>query len=127
MREYREKKGHLNWRRPRTVRPRHPYRGVWRQYYSTRNYIFAMRRTFDRPRLARREAVKAVARTCSSWCRGPRYGFAFTRLQLRGVFDGYRGRMGRTVLPMAKPRFEPRAMNEAVLGRPSGATEAPVP
>jgi GT2 family glycosyltransferase len=104
MRTYREKKGRLNWTRPRSSHPRHPYDAIWRQYYSTRNYIFTMTRTFEHPELARREFWKSLARSCTSWARGPRYGFSFTRLQLRGVVDGYRGCMGRTVNPTPKPR-----------------------
>lgn len=102
MREYRAKKGHLNWSPPRAKLPHHPYESIWRQYYSTRNYIFAMTQTLQHPRLGRRELYKALARTCCSWGRGPRYGFAFTKLQLRGVVDGYLGHMGRTVLPTPK-------------------------
>jgi GT2 family glycosyltransferase len=102
MREYREKKGHLNWTPPR--RPHRRYDNLWRQYYSTRNYIFAMRYTFGHPGLARRELLKAVARSCCSWGHGLRYGLAFSTLQLRGVVDGYLGRMGRTVIPTPKNR-----------------------
>jgi GT2 family glycosyltransferase len=102
MREYRAKAGHLNWSPPRARLPRHSYDSIWRQYYSTRNHIFAMTRTFQRPQLARRELRKAVARTCCSWGRGPRYGLAFTKLQLRAIVDGYLGHMGRTVIPAPK-------------------------
>jgi hypothetical protein len=61
-----------------------------------------MRRTFMRPDLARKETVKAIVRTIFSWFRGVRYGAAFSRLQLRAVLDGYRDRMGRTVLAQPK-------------------------
>jgi glycosyltransferase involved in cell wall biosynthesis len=100
MFESRRRAGRLNlqskaelrrrWSVPHAQRPK-------RQYYSTRNYIFMMRRTFDRPDLARREAMKAVARCGRAWLRGPGYGMRFTRLQLRAILDGYRGRMGATV------------------------------
>lgn len=103
MREYRARAGRLNLKRQRSLVPRHAYHTIWRQYYSTRNYIFAMNKTFQCPNLARREAFKAFGRTFFSWGRGPRYGAAFTSLQLRGVLDGYLGRMGRTVLP--KPKY----------------------
>jgi hypothetical protein len=69
----------------------------------TRNYIYRMTRTFGRRDLARREAVKAVGRSAASWLNGPRYGARYTSLQFRGVVDGYRGRLGRTVEPQAKP------------------------
>ncbi len=103
LREYRTHAGRLDLRRETVWRPRDPYHAVWRRYYVTRNYIYRMNRTFDRPDLARREARKALARAASSWMRGPRYGARFTTLQLRGVLDGYRGRLGRTVEPQPKP------------------------
>jgi hypothetical protein len=106
MRECRAKWGRLQRRRGRALLPRHSHDSIWRQYYSTRNYIFAMNRTFGHPELARRELFKAIARTCCSWGRGPRYGFAFTKLQLRGVVDGYLGHMGRTVIPTPKYRSD---------------------
>jgi hypothetical protein len=61
-----------------------------------------MRRTFARPDLARREAARALARSLTAWGRGPGYGLRFGALQLRGVVDGYRGRLGRTVPPQPK-------------------------
>lgn len=104
MREYRKNTGRLNWTPSRARVPRHSYDGIWRQYYSTRNYIFAMTRTFQHPQLARRETRKALARVACSWARGPKYGLAFTQLQLRAIVDGYTARMGRTVVPMPKYR-----------------------
>jgi glycosyltransferase involved in cell wall biosynthesis len=82
---------------------------AWRGYYTTRNYVAEMRRTFSRPDLARREIVRAAARSAAAWLRGPRYGMAVTRLQSRAVLDGYRGRLGRTVEPVPKTyeRAEP--------------------
>jgi hypothetical protein len=102
MREYREKAGRLNLKQQRSLVPRYPYDSIWQRYYRTRNYIFMMKTTFQRPELARREALKAIFRTFTSWLRGPRYGAAFTGLQVRGVLDGYLGRMGRTVPPKVK-------------------------
>jgi GT2 family glycosyltransferase len=102
MRDYRARAGRLNFKRRRSLLPRHSYQTIWRQYYSTRNYIFAMNQTFQHPNLARRETLRALGRAFFSWGRGPKYGLAFTNLQIRGVLDGYLGRMGRTVLPQPK-------------------------
>jgi glycosyltransferase involved in cell wall biosynthesis len=102
MRECRAKAGRLNLNRVRSPLPRFSRGSIWRQYYSTRNYIFAMYRTFQRPDLARRETFKAFIRISASWGRGPKYGASFTTLQLRGILDGYRGRMGCTVMPSPK-------------------------
>ncbi|MCL4708221.1 glycosyltransferase [bacterium] len=102
MHKYREKTGRLNLIVKRSLLPRHSDNSLWRRYYVTRNYIFMMQQTFKRPDLARREALKALGRTLSAWGRGPRYAVAFSQLQLRGIFDGYCGRLGRTVLPKAK-------------------------
>lgn len=104
MLEYRTQAGRLELRRSRSWRPRDPYHALWRRYYVTRNYIYRMNRTFDRPDLARREASKAMARSVGAWSRGPRYGARYTALSARGVLDGYRGRLGRRVEPTAKPR-----------------------
>jgi GT2 family glycosyltransferase len=102
MREARARAGRLNLKQRRSLRPRVSLNDIWRQYYSTRNYIFMMRQTFQRPDLAQREALKAIGRALFSWRRGPKYGTAFASLQLRGVLDGYVSRMGRTVLPKPK-------------------------
>lgn len=102
MRWYRRRVGHVDHSPGRSPVPRRARSAIWRNYYTTRNYIFMMRRTFERPDLARREALKAVGRALASWSRGPGYGAAFTRLQLAGVVDGYRGRLGCTVEPRAK-------------------------
>jgi glycosyltransferase involved in cell wall biosynthesis len=77
-------------------------RSSWRQYYSTRNYIYFMRREFGRHDLARREAFKAVLRAASSWTHGARYGADFSKHQLMAVLHGYTGKLGRTVLPVSK-------------------------
>jgi hypothetical protein len=102
MKGCRARRGHLNWQPRRSIVPSVPYERIWRQYYSTRNYIFAMSRTFQHPHLARRELLKSLARACLSWSRGAKFGVAFTTLQLRAVIDGYLGRMGRTVIPIPK-------------------------
>jgi hypothetical protein len=102
MRECRSVSGRLGPRPRRSILPRHSYNSIWRQYYSTRNYIFAMTTTFGHSDLARRELCRAIGRACLSWSRGLRYGSAFTALQLRGVVDGYLGHMGRTVVPAPK-------------------------
>jgi hypothetical protein len=102
MRLNRQQTGRLNFTAKRSFLPRHSNNSLWRRYYVTRNYIFMMRQTFNRPDLARREAIKALGRTLMAWGRGFDYGMAFSHLQLRGVFDGYLGRLGRTILPKAK-------------------------
>lgn len=102
MRTYRELAGRMDLELRRSVRPANPPDRLWRRYYVTRNYIHMMRRTFDRPDLARREAAKALLRTVTAWGRGPGYAIPFGRLQLAGVVDGYRGRLGRTVTPQSK-------------------------
>lgn len=103
MMEYRRANDRLNHSTVRTLRPRDPLHAVWRRYYVTRNYIHHMLRTFERPDLARAEAMRALARSVASWSRGPRYGKTYATLQVRGVRDGYRGRLGRTVEPVKKP------------------------
>ena len=102
MLELRAKAGRFEPRSSALSPSGHSRAGLWRRYCSTRSYIFAMNTTFGRPDLARRELFKATARACLSWVRGLRYGSAFTALQLRGVIDGYLGRMGRTVNPNPK-------------------------
>ena len=103
MREHRTDTGRIGYRKPRApIHATRPCADIWRRYYVTRNYIFCMRTTFRRPDLARREAARALGRSLYAWTRGPRYGYAYSRMALRGVRDGYTGRMGRTVLPQPK-------------------------
>ncbi len=101
-RRSRELAGRLDLHRSRRFVPADPASGVWRRYYVTRNYIFRMRRSFDRPDLARREATRALGRSVGSWARGPRYGALYSAMQIRGIADGYRGKLGRVVEPRAK-------------------------
>jgi glycosyltransferase involved in cell wall biosynthesis len=85
-----------------------PYHSLWRRYYVTRNYIFAMRSIFGTPRLARRMAAKGLVQSVFAFGRGPRYGLTFATMQIRGIVDGYRGRLGPTIPPVLKPeRFHP--------------------
>jgi GT2 family glycosyltransferase len=102
LHEYRTRQNRLDHQLSRSARPRDPYGSIWRRYYVTRNYIYEMRNALDRPDLARRQAVLALGRAITSWTRGARYGARYSNLQLRGVVDGYRGRLGRTVPPRAK-------------------------
>jgi len=104
--EYRVKSGRLNFKLRSALLPRDSANSMWRRFYVTRNYIFSMTRTFGRPDLARREAFRAMGRALASWGHGPAYGLAFTKLQLRGVWDGYRGRLGRTIEPNPKTAQE---------------------
>lgn len=105
MRISREQANRLDLQRHRSVVPSDPYTAIWRRYYVSRNYIYRMRRTFDRPDLARRETGKALLRSATSWARGPRYGAHYTHLQMKGVLDGYAGRLGRRVEP--QPKYQP--------------------
>lgn len=105
MRTYRELAGRIGIEYGPSLRPRDPAHALWRRYYVSRNYIFRMRTTFHRPDLARREAMKGVARSAMAWTRGPSYGWTYSRLQARGILDGYRGRLGRRVEPVKKPHF----------------------
>jgi glycosyltransferase involved in cell wall biosynthesis len=102
MTEYRANAGRLGLDLKPSLGRHRPLESHWRRYYVTRNYTYMMRRTFARPDLARREALKAVLRSAAAWRYGPRYALHFGRLQLRGVVDGYRGRLGRTVEPVPK-------------------------
>lgn len=103
MREYRRLAGRLGHRARRRPGRRYPPHALWRRYYTTRNYIHLMRTTFGRSDLARREMAKALARCVAAWGGGPSYGWRFTRVQLAGVRDGLRGRMGRTLEPAGYP------------------------
>ena len=105
MREYRQRTDRLGISYGPSLRPRDPMHALWRRYYVSRNYIYRMRVTFDRPDLARREAAKGLARSAMAWTRGPAYGWRYTSLQVRGIADGYRGRLGRRVEPVRKPEF----------------------
>jgi hypothetical protein len=100
-------KAHERWGRQGRVGTRLRRVPPWRRYYVTRNYIAEMRRTFDRPDVARREVVRALGRSAAAWRHGAHHGVEFTRFQTRAVLDGYRGRPGRTVEPIPKGRRAP--------------------
>jgi GT2 family glycosyltransferase len=87
----------------RTAVSTNPYHSLWRRYYVTRNYIYAMRKTFDEPRLARRMATRAMVKSVLAFGRGFGYGRRYSTMQVRGIIDGYRGRLGPTIKPIAKP------------------------
>lgn len=98
----REKLGRLPLEKKTIRLPKQAYAATWRQYYSTRNYVFFMRNTFHRPDLARRELGRSLLRLCVCWLRGPKYGARFASHQIRGLVDGYRQKLGRTVQPNPK-------------------------
>jgi len=102
MKEYRHLAGRLNIQQRRAIIPTAPQNTLWRRYYSTRNYIFMMRNVFHRSDLAHREMAKSLIRCLTAWQRGIKFGITFNRYQLGGIIDGYLGRMGRTILPIAK-------------------------
>ena len=103
MLEYRRQAGRLKLEKKKSLTPVRPYHGVWRTYYTTRNYIWMMREVFDRPDLARRWTLRALAKMVTAWLRGPRYALLFWRMQIKGIRDGYRGKLGLEVLPQNKP------------------------
>jgi len=102
MMSYRVAANRLNIAQQRLLIPRRRYESIWRNYYTSRNYIYMMKNTFHRPDLAGREIFRALVRSVFSWFRGVRYGAAFTTLQSRAVFDGIFGRLGRRIPPGAK-------------------------
>lgn len=102
MHRYREHFGRLNLRDRRSPAMGEAAHRLWRRYYSTRNYIFAMREIFTRPDLAHKEARRAVGRSLWAWKWGSQYAMALGRYELHGVLDGLQGRMGRRVLPQPK-------------------------
>lgn len=102
MYQHRSGSGRLGITVHRSAQPRRQRSAIWRNYYTTRNYIAMMQTTFGRPDLARREAVRALGRSVASWSRGPGYGMEFTRLQVKAVIDGFAVRLGQRVPPRAK-------------------------
>lgn len=102
MLEYRRLAGRLAHLLRRSPIPSRRRADLWRNYYTTRNYIFMMRRRFDRPDLARREAIRALARSVASVTRGPGYFLDSTHYHGLGILDGYRARLGATIRPRPK-------------------------
>lgn len=104
MWERRARQGRLGYVPHRRATPSGSLRSLPREYYTTRNYVYLMRHTFNRPGLAHRRTLRSLFRIVSSWLRGPRFGWAFTRVELRALWDGYREHMGRTLsLGESKP------------------------
>jgi GT2 family glycosyltransferase len=106
MLAYRARFGRLEHSGRRSLVPRRPESATWRYYYTTRNYIEMMARTFGRSDLALRETGRALARCAGSWSRGPRYGGLVTGYVFRGIVDGWRGRQGPAVRPREKAPTE---------------------
>ncbi|MEZ4866325.1 MAG: glycosyltransferase [Caldilineaceae bacterium] len=102
MHEYRAQTGRLNLKRRRSIMPHRAHNNIWRNYYTTRNYIYMMQYVFGRPDLARKGTYKSLFQMLTAWGRGPKYATEFSSLQLRGIIDGYRGRLGRNVTPRPK-------------------------
>lgn len=88
----------------RTLVSTWPEHSLWRRYYVTRNYIYAMRQTLGAPELARRMAAKSLVQSVFAFGRGPRYGLRYATMQARGIIDGYRSRLGPTIPPVPKPK-----------------------
>lgn len=90
--------GHLadGTRRSRTLDE-----ATWRRYYSMRNLIYILRKgghNFGAARLAARTLTKPVY----NLPRSPVLAGRHLALTSRAILDAYRGRMGRTVNPVAK-------------------------
>ncbi|MCX6171899.1 MAG: glycosyltransferase [Flavobacterium sp.] len=75
---------------------------LWREYYSTRNIIYIL--------LRKEKAYSALAyitlRTCLKMFYMFRFGLKYGKLNFhylsKGLYDGYRNRMGMTILPISK-------------------------
>ena len=94
----RERAGRLN----RKVAPdRRLADPSWRRYYSLRNLVFLLRQR-RRPLVALRVAAESFAKPLVNLPRSPDLAWQHLRLNFRAVTDAYRGRMGRTVPPVAK-------------------------
>jgi glycosyltransferase involved in cell wall biosynthesis len=102
MHIYRTMAGRLNLSQPRAPALPGDVDTMWRDYYSTRNYIFAMSKEFGRSDLAWRQSWRTLGKMGLAWRRGLQYGATYSRLQGRALWDGWRSHLGRTVLPQAK-------------------------
>jgi glycosyltransferase involved in cell wall biosynthesis len=107
MKQYRAQFGRTGLTVNPSPVPRRSIHAAWRDYYTIRNYIYMMRRTFERKDLANKAALKSLVKCCASWTRGPAYGFTSTRFHLRGIWDGYHDHLGKTVEPKAKQTSHP--------------------
>lgn len=92
-REERAERGRLNLAPER----RWNARAVPRLYYSTRNYVYIMRR-YGRPDLAlKHAAIQTLLRPALMVCRSPADAVRVMRLAARGTYDAIRNRMGRAM------------------------------
>jgi glycosyltransferase involved in cell wall biosynthesis len=89
--------------RGRTGLDRRPSKHVrplgWRDYYSTRNLVWILRRHRRHRAAARFLALRVVAKAAYNSVRSPRLAWRHLNLGARAGLDAYRGRMGRTVEP----------------------------
>jgi glycosyltransferase involved in cell wall biosynthesis len=74
---------------------------TWRRYYSMRNMLYILRR-HGAHGAALRLAVRGVGKPIYNLPRDPVLALRSLRLNVRAIADGFSGRMGRTVEPVAK-------------------------
>lgn len=72
---------------------------LWRNYYTTRNYVYMMWQTFGCKRLAFLFLLKTLAKSVLITAYKPTFWLAYNRLILKGLIDGFTGRLGRRVTP----------------------------
>jgi len=73
---------------------------TWRRYYSLRNLVRILRERGTTGAALRVIALAGVAKPLVHLVSEPRRAFAHLRLNARACWDGWRGRMGRTVEPL---------------------------
>jgi GT2 family glycosyltransferase len=89
----------------RAARPPHivaPPTALWRRYYSTRNLIYILAWKERSVVGAMHVSARALGKAAEGFARGREYGCLNSRMEIRGLVDGWLGRMGRRVDPVAK-------------------------
>lgn len=75
---------------------------LWRRYYSTRNLIFLLTKSDRNLSGALHVSIRGLAKALAGFRKGIDYGMANAKMELRGILDGWKGKMGLTVLPNPK-------------------------
>jgi hypothetical protein len=75
---------------------------LWREYYSTRNIIHILLRKEK----AYRAVLNISLRTIAKMVYGFKFGYEYGRLNFyflfKGLYDGFRNKMGMTIIPIPK-------------------------
>ncbi|WP_034888142.1 glycosyltransferase [Gillisia sp. Hel_I_29] len=86
----------LNINSTRSLVPKKSISNLKRDYYSYRNLIYMLNNTFDKKKLAKKIALRALIKIPFGYLKGWKYGTENSKFMLNAVMDAYRRKLGKT-------------------------------